>query len=449
MDGIVIKCVCGARSSLKDVVNNKNLFSDLDGKNGLSFKCEGNHPFKNKHEHCDKFPRAVLRGASSVYFPVTRSSLVIPPDADKLTKDVVKTEEFNNLGGLINSLGWDDEMVRSVIKKLAMTVAKKTEHSPEDVEKVFNRKFLDKPPLDNPPLDVDFRTQYRFAEYDALTGEFIQDEAESDFCLDLMRGEEYGIPHVKCISLVNKMRVVTAMTGFSRLAPIEDNNDNNGNTDVRFVYAKDFTTSWYPAYEVHGEGIFIEFSCSDIENWINEHSEVRERAEILQNNYDNSIAGKSHPSHPKNISPKFIMLHSLAHLLITQLSFECGYSVASLSERIYCSDACEGKNMAGILIYTACGDSEGTLGGLVRQGYSDTFPKIFKKAVTSALHCSNDPVCGLSKGQGRESLNLAACHSCLLLPETCCDERNSFLDRCMIIGTSEDRTVGFWSEWVK
>ncbi|MBQ3774720.1 MAG: DUF1998 domain-containing protein [Ruminobacter sp.] len=254
-----------------------------------------------------------------------------------------------------------------------------------------------------------------------------------------MNVEEYGIPHVKSISLVNKMRVVTALTGFSRLAPVENDNDEG------FVYVKDYKTPWYPAYEVNGEGIFIELSSGDIENWINKHSEVLERAKILQNNYDGSIAGKSHP---KNISPKFVMLHSLAHLLITQLSFECGYSVASLSERIYCSDPAEGKNMAGILIYTACGDSEGTLGGLVRQGYSDTLPKIFKKAVTSALHCSNDPVCGLSSGQGRDSLNLAACHSCLLLPETCCEERNSFLDRCMIIGTSEDRTIGFWSEYV-
>lgn len=55
--------------------------------------------------------------------------------------------------------------------------------------------------------------------------------------------------------------------------------------------------------------------------------------------------------------------------------------------------------MAGILIYTASGDSEGTMGGLVRQGRSDVFPNIFKKAIESAVTCSNDPVCSLSMGQ--------------------------------------------------
>lgn len=430
LDGVIIKCACGACSSMKEVVNNKNLFSELEAKSGLSFKCEGHHPFKNKHEKCDKYPRVVLRGASSVYFPVTRSSLVIPPYADKLTGDIENSSKFNSLSDTFDLL---KDQVEQLIPTFAKSIAEEIGRSSDDVEKILNRKFL------TPPADVDFGVKYRFDEYDALTGELNQGEEPSDFCLEKMNVEEYGIPHVKSISLVNKMRVVTALTGFSRLAPVENDNDEG------FVYVKDYKTPWYPAYEVNGEGIFIELSSGDIENWINKHSEVLERAKILQNNYDGSIAGKSHP---KNISPKFVMLHSLAHLLITQLSFECGYSVASLSERIYCSNPAEGKNMAGILIYTACGDSEGTLGGLVRQGYSDTLPKIFKKAVNSALHCSNDPVCSLSKGQGRESLNLAACHSCLLLPETCCEERNSFLDRCMIIGTSEDRTIGFWSEYV-
>ena len=102
--------------------------------------------------------------------------------------------------------------------------------------------------------------------------------------------------------------------------------------------------------------------------------------------------------------------------------------------------------MAGILIYTASGDSEGTHGGLVRQVQSDAFPRIFRKAINSAKTCSNDPVCIMSHGQGRDSLNLAACHACALLPETCCEEKNEFLDRGMIIGTFENKKIGFWSE---
>jgi hypothetical protein len=140
------------------------------------------------------------------------------------------------------------------------------------------------------------------------------------------------------------------------------------------------------------------------------------------------------------------MLHTLSHLLIKQLSFECGYSVASLSERIYCAEESEGKQMSGIFIYTSSGDSEGTLGGLVRQGRPDTLPNIFRKAVQNAQTCSNDPVCILSGGQGRDALNLASCHACGLLPETCCEERNGFLDRGLLIGTYEDKGMGFYSE---
>ena len=117
-----------------------------------------------------------------------------------------------------------------------------------------------------------------------------------------------------------------------------------------------------------------------------------------------------------------------------------------MRERLYCSES-EIDPMAGILIYTASGDSEGTLGGLVRQGYSDCFPHIFEKAVESGKICSNDPVCISSEGQGRDALNLAACHACLLLPETSCEEFNVFLDRAMVIGTFEYPNMGFYSRW--
>ena len=106
-----------------------------------------------------------------------------------------------------------------------------------------------------------------------------------------------------------------------------------------------------------------------------------------------------------------------------------------MKERLYCSEIADGKHMSGIFIYTASGDSEGTMGGLVRQGCADTFPGIFKKAMEEAMTCSNDPVCGLSMGQGRDSLNLSACYSCCLIPETSCEEFNIFLDRGTIVGT--------------
>ena len=260
-----------------------------------------------------------------------------------------------------------------------------------------------------------------------------------DFSREEMNISEYHIPHIKSIALIDKMRVVNALVGFSRLTPISSRDDNG------YVDIKKPETKWYPAYEVKGEGIFIEFDSNDLDVWVKNNPEVLERAELINHNYNESFIGANHS---RVITPKLLMLHTLSHLLITQLSFECGYSIASLSERLYCAENSDGAEMAGIFIYTASGDCEGTLGGLVRQGRSDTFPGILKKAIANAQICSNDPVCIMSRGQGRDSLNLAACHACGLLPETCCEERNGFLDRAMIVGTYENRTIGFWNDFL-
>ena len=303
-----------------------------------------------------------------------------------------------------------------------------------EVEKILTQKWLD--PV---PEGVDVTgIQYRVDEYTALSGEVgAVGSGLGDFSREEMDISEYGLPHIKAISLIDKVRVVNALIGFSRIQPAMTRND------VGFVDVKDPDTRWYPAYEVRGEGIFIEFNQEDIDNWVETHTAVNERAAILNRNYATSFIGKNHP---RTITPKFLMLHTLSHLLISQLSFECGYSIASLSERLYCAEESDGKNMAGIFIYTASGDAEGTLGGLVRQGRPDAFPGILRKAIANAKTCSNDPVCIMSRGQGRDSLNLAACHACGLLPETCCEERNAFLDRGVIVGTYENPEIGFWND---
>lgn len=104
------------------------------------------------------------------------------------------------------------------------------------------------------------------------------------------------------------------------------------------------------------------------------------------------------------------VLGTFAHLLINQLTFECGYSTAALRERLYISEAAEAP-MAGVLIYTAAGDAEGTMGGLVRMGKPGYLEPAILAALRSALWCSADPVCmeiGTQSGQGPDSCNLAA-----------------------------------------
>lgn len=445
LEGLLISCSsCGAKTTLANAFD-KNIFQELDknddGSTSNEFLCEGNHPHKLTREPCNCYPRTVQRGSSSVYFPLVYSSIVIPPYADYLNSQIENSQAYANCVAVI-----DDEepesridVIEKRLTKWAGKIAMEIGASSKDVERILRRKWLEE---DKNKTDVT-SVGYRAAEYEALSGEISNgtNGTLSDFVREEMPIEEYNLPFIKAISLIKKVRVVNALIGFSRLEPVSTPKAPG------FVSVKNANVPWYPAYEVRGEGIFIEFEQNEIDKWIMRNHKITERVQIIQNNYDKSFIGKGRP---RSITPKFILLHTLSHLLIKQLSFECGYSIASLSERIYCADEkIDGKEMAGIFIYTASGDSEGTLGGLVRQGGPDAFPHIFKKAIFSANSCSNDPVCILSFGQGRDSLNLAACHACVLLPETCCEEYNVLLDRGVVVGTHRDTDMGFYSEFLK
>ena len=82
----------------------------------------------------------------------------------------------------------------------------------------------------------------------------------------------------------------------------------------------------------------------------------------------------------KQINPFFIAMHTFAHLLIKKLCFDCGYGSSSLKERLYFSSNPESR-MNGVLIYTSSGDSEGSLGGLVRQGKPEYLGRLVKNAI--------------------------------------------------------------------
>ena len=448
LEGLTLKCHnCGAVASLRDAFD-PDKFRELDEKhkNEYNFRCTGKHPWKHKIESCKhpEYPKVLQRGSSSVYFPVTESSLVIPPYSNIVTTKIQESASYveykNVLAAIINMPGVTEETINmlrdSQTQTYAQKIAQETAISYEKVLGVLKRKLT---ALDDEEYSTS-SVKYRAEEYEAITGETsVEAEDYGDFLREGVNIEEYNLPWLKSISLIHKVREVQALIGFTRLKPV-DSSDEPGAQGV-IVPVKEPKTNWYPAYDVRGEGIFIEFDSSVINAWRNENENLAERVITLNENYKKSFIGQNHP---REITSKFLLLHTISHLLIKQLSFECGYGIASLKERIYCSETADGKEMSGILIYTACGDSEGTLGGLVRQGRADAFPKIFNKAIENARTCSNDPVCSLSQGQGRDSLNLAACYSCALIPETSCEEFNSFLDRGVVVGTFDNPNLGFF-----
>lgn len=445
-DNTLVKCeTCGSSATLSGIMD-KELFEKLDNEEEQRFKCPGNHPWKHMKEGCDCYPRVSLRGASSVYFPVVKTSLVIPPFTTDFNEMIQQTDAYDRgfrdyCKAMEKNRGEDriqeiiEDTTEELVKELANSNIKE-----EAIKEQLKKSWMNQD--ENAEENVDEDQRFREEEYDALDGEAPNADASNFFKREEQKIEPYQetIPSLKQVVLIHKMREVQALIGFSRINPVSGPDDKD-----HFVCIKEPTTDWYPGYQVLGEGIFIRFDELQIEKWISQYKEkLSARANTIKDNYAKSfytINGK------QTITVKFLFLHSLAHALIRQLSFECGYNIASLRERIYCDKGDDtGKVMTGIFIYTANGDSEGTLGGLVRQGYKETFPDIIKKAIEKAKYCTNDPVCSLSKGQGIYSMNLAACHSCLLLPETSCENFNAFLDRGVLIGTMDDTEIGFFSK---
>jgi hypothetical protein len=189
-------------------------------------------------------------------------------------------------------------------------------------------------------------------------------------------------------------------------------------------------SEWLPAIELFGEGVFFTLDECLLSKW-EQIEAVKTRTEEITKRYEKSSFSSSEDI---TISARFVLLHTLAHLIIRQLESSAGYPAASLKERIYHS---QNDKMAGILIYTAVPDIAGSLGGIVESSYPKEFIKLLGNAFKQALWCSLDPVCTEHEGQGPGWLNRAACHGCVLVPDTACAYGNVFLDRVFIKGSKE------------
>jgi hypothetical protein len=151
-------------------------------------------------------------------------------------------------------------------------------------------------------------------------------------------------------------------------------------------------------------------------------------------------AGSVTPS--KFFGLPYNLLHSLSHLLITTVSLECGYPASSIRERIY-----TGSYGDGILLYTGTPDAEGTMGGLVQAGRQ--IARHLKAAIDLGRLCSNDPVCAQHAPENQHEcrfLHGAACHGCLLIAETSCEQHNDFLDRALVLSMVDSNGAEFFGQ---
>jgi len=254
--------------------------------------------------------------------------------------------------------------------------------------------------------------------------------------------------HFEHVSLLDTLRETRVLKGYSRLL-----SSQRPAQDYRALMWRrppdEVGKRWLPATMVYGEGVFLRFASGAMQEWEEKFGDLHKRRLVVLNQNIEGLA-KRRGHAPEIVEPRKVLVHTFAHLLINQLVFDSGYGSSSLRERLYISPHMGGTSgMAGVLIYTAAGDSEGSMGGLVRMGEPGILEYTLARALERAQWCSSDPVCIESKGQGPDSCNLAACHSCSLLPETSCEEQNRLLDRGVVIGTLEEPDSGFFSRFCK
>lgn len=406
------------------------------------FTCRGHSPWlgvDKMTEICPRPLRAALINGNNLHYGNVKSAIFIPPQYRPSLGDLAAMLEEPELRLLIKRMrqvGLDIPMITMRIRQEDASSPKPrlTTFSDDQIGNCLNGH--EEAPPSNGDIDIEGDEtpddlQIRRDEYKAFLG-----ETDREGRLVLRHLDTSALPNnlpsiIDDIVAIDKLRETRVFAGFSRLMPIPPPDAPHPHKSLWRTMPPEFKDRWLPASVVQGEGIFIRFNEDALQTWESTEA-VLDHIKTLQDNHDSWANRLSRPT--EVIEPRFVLLHTLAHLLINRLVFECGYGSSSLRERLYVT-ADKENPMSGILIYTAAGDAEGTMGGLVRLADPISLGEIIVNALGEAQWCSSDPICSesASEGQGPDSLNLAACHCCSLLPETSCEKFNTLLDRSLFI----------------
>lgn len=428
LSDIWIKCAyCDHSKSMSGALD-ADIHQNLAESNNYKLGCNGNRPEKYsgapEKEQCEiqlKDLRFVLRNASNIHFPKIYTSLLIPPYSKSIYEEFQSNSLFNEYRA---ALRMNSPKVEE-IKEDLFRWARRNHDLAENEISVILTDLLGK----EEEYDIE---KYKYDEYKAFMN-FKKMEHSKNFIVSQKAREHLHRFHINNLLKCDRIREIKVFAGFSRIRPyMEDFNTeiseelNSNDSAISLVRACSEDLNWLPGVEFFGEGIFISFE--DLKEIIN--NKIIERINLLNSNvnqFNNESGFNLNP-----VTAPFVALHTLAHFIIKRISFESGYTLASMKERIFCNIQHEELPMNGILIYIADTDSIGTLGGLCRLADQKKLEIILNDVFEESEWCSSDPVCRESLGQGMGSLNLAACHACSLLPETCCEYRNQFLDRTIM-----------------
>lgn len=409
---LIVKCsTCEAQMPLMHAFN--------ESRSKTMPMCRGReaHLRRFKNGGCKLQVRPLLLGASNSWFPLTLSALSIPAASDPLANLVASLMEqlapVKAEADLEQAIKWNPGLGGLAGR---------------DLSKIWEHLTV----LRAGVADEGGGDLLR-PEWDVLTKPHAAPASE-DFRIV---AEEVPVRFAGLIDQVvraDRLREVVALTGFTRI----DGPDSGVAEDIEVPNRAPLTRedpTWVPAAEVRGEGIFITLSEERLAVWEDQIG-ASDHGEAMHGAHKRWRGRRKLPTNIGWRGHRYTLLHTLSHLLINELAMECGYSAASIRERLYWSEGSAEEAMAGILLYTAAPDSEGTLGGLVSLAKPSTFDRLVRQALQRAQLCAADPMCSEHEPQETEdSLHMAACHACLFVPETSCERGNRYLDRALVVPT--------------
>ena len=369
-------------------------------------------------------------GATNSWFPITLSALAIP-----LTRDPIIQLVQDGWGNFSDAESVIE--VKAIIKILVKNailpgIDKYTAEEVWQIVEAINNGNVG---------DNVTQSEIKGPEWDV----FIEPNPPSDWPHFL--SEKTGVPkryqkQIANVLLLKRLREVNALIGFTRVEAPEES--NNPDEQPPMAPLCNDSPTWVPASEVHGEGIFIRFDEDALRKW----ESLQAVKEIDKSLFNGHRGWRS----TRRLSPedgypgiRYVLLHTIAHMLIRELALECGYNAASIRERIY-GDTDGDNNQAGVLIYTAAADSDGTLGGLVELGKPENLERLLYQAFNRAKVCSSDPLCSEHNPEKDRSLHAAACHACTFAAETSCEKNNRYLDRALVVPTLDNRGAAFFGD---
>ncbi len=422
LDSVWIRCACGQARVMSQAARIE--LAALGN-------CEGRRPWlgPGNREPCGKPNRLLIRNASSAYFSQTLSVISIPSSGAEIDEAVEGL-----WGSYFATVKSDAEL--DFVLKMGPVKQQLSAFSADEIRESVTR-IRDSSDDLRPVKEV---------EFEAFTKSKIEqsnDRPNGDFFARELPREKWDEPWMKNVDrivLVHRLREVVAQIGFTRFESV--GTDVDGELEVGVTPAPlSMEINWLPAVENRGEGVFLQFKADAINEWFNldpvkaRDAELRKGFNFWHDDHENS--------HRVYFGTPYYMLHSFSHMLLTAISMECGYPPSSLKERIYSR---ESDGQYGILIYTGSPDAEGTLGGLVEAGRR--IATHFRNALEFGRLCSNDPVCAFHRPSehDHQPLHGSACHGCLLIAETSCEQRNDFLDRSLVVPTVEMMGAEFFKD---